>query len=169
MSRGPSEIGGFVTETFERGSRTLVSSPIAKKMASSFTSGRPAPDSSPPPLDERDMTLAMIDKLTARATDALGTDRSAEVLPHPLVTEATLGHYLDRAAATQATLHARAGGTAKAVLTSAALHADLAQSLIHCLHQLDHRTRCQDKRLRELETELAEANRRVQLLESERR
>ncbi|MEM7323128.1 MAG: hypothetical protein AAF531_08580 [Actinomycetota bacterium] len=124
----------------------------------------------PEPFTDRAMTLAIMEQLTDRAVSALRPGDRLTQLPHPLVTDRNLGHYLDHASHSHTRLRAATSGPARTVLQPAAVHqANLAEAMIHCLHQLDHRTQQQDQRIRELEADLAEAHRRIGSLEGERR
>lgn len=115
------------------------------------------------------MTLAAIELLTERAAETLRPVDHPDPLPHPLVTDANFAHYLAQAATSHTGLQARATSPQAALSPTTAHQANLGDALIHCLHQLDHRTKRQDRRIRELEAELAETNRRMALLEAERR
>ena len=97
----------------------------------------PVPDTAPLPLDEE-----------AEADEA--------DLPNPFVTDANFSHYLD-----QATVHqGRAAGLVRALRQLG--RGDQARynaAIVHALHQLDHRTRSQQRTITRLEAELARAHR----------
>jgi hypothetical protein len=160
---------GMATSAIGKTSRTVLESPITKKLTRSFGSEELAAVPTPEQLDERAMTMASITALTQRATEALRTSGQPDPLPHPLVTDTNFSHYLDQATNSQASLQATASAPHAVLSPTAARQANLGEALIHCLHQLDHRTKAHDRRVRELEAELAEANRRLALLEGERR
>ncbi len=165
------QTGGLTGSTIGRTSRTVLDSSITKKLTKSFIAEEyvsvPAPE--PGQLDERATTMTAISVLTDRAVESLRPLDHPDPLPHPLTTDTNFGHYLDQATGAQAGLKAKASGPQAVLSPSAALQANLGEALIHCLHQLDHRTKAQDRRIRELEAELAEANRRFATLEGERR
>lgn len=162
---------GLAAGTIGKSSRSVLDSPITKKLTRSFTSEeyRSVPAPGPDQLDERATTMAAITVLTDRAVESLRPLEHSDPLPHPLTTDTNFGHYLDQATGSHAGLRAKASGPQAVLSPSAALQANLGEALIHCLHQLDHRTKTQDRRIRELEAELAEANRRVATIEGERR
>ncbi|MEM7274716.1 MAG: hypothetical protein AAF547_16650 [Actinomycetota bacterium] len=129
--------------------------------------GAAAPDrAGPQPPTDRSTTLAIIDELTERAGDALRDHDDLGGLPHPTVTTATLNHHLAAAADRSEAVDQRAGGSRRIVDPIVGIQAALNDALIHCVHQLDHRSRLQDRRLTELEARLAEADRRIASLEA---
>ncbi len=91
-------------------------------------------------------------------------------LPNPMTTDALLHHYLE-----QATLHQGQGqgqggwrGLIDRALAPTRLHrqAEFNMTIVHALHQLDHRSRLQRRTLAELETETAALRRALSDLES---
>lgn len=156
----------------KRSYRSVRNSPVARRVAQPFLAEAHTrePLDPPPHLDDRAIAMATMERLTERATKALRPARYADPLPHPLVTEHTLGHYLQQATATNATLASAVPvGARPALFPLVAGQTALGQALIHCLHQLDHRIQQQDLRITELEAGLAEANRRLGQLEGDRR
>lgn len=162
---------GMANSAIGKTSRTVLQSPLTKKLTRSFSPEEyvsvPAP--TPDQLDERAMTIASITALTERATETLRPSDVPDPLPHPLVTDTNFSHYLDQATNSQAGLQATASSPQAVLSPTVVRQANLGEALIHCLHQLDHRTKAQERRVRELEAELAEANRKMTLLEAERR
>lgn len=76
--------------------------------------------------------------------------------PNPFVTDANFSHYLDRATAHQG----RAAGLLRAVRRLArGDQAHYNAAVVNALHQLDHRTRSQQRTITRLEAELARARR----------
>jgi hypothetical protein len=95
--------------------------------------------------------------------EALGLDDSdGPDLPNPFVTDANLRHYLDLAGAHQG------AATGLLRMVKALGRGDQARynaAIVHALHQLDHRTRYQQKTITRLEAELASARRALAALE----
>lgn len=76
--------------------------------------------------------------------------------PNPFVTDANFSHYLDRATAHQG----RAAGLLRALRRLArGDQAHYNAAVVNALHQLDHRTRSQQRTITRLEAELARARR----------
>ncbi len=158
---------GRINNAIRGVSHSTIKSPTAKKLVDSFVPHGQSSPPSPQVLTDRQMTLAAMEQLTERAVKSLQPLDGPEDFPHPLITDENLRHYLVHATATQSELRSKASVRSQAVLQPMApLQANLGESLIHCLHQLDHRTRRQDERIQELEAALAQANRRVSLLEA---
>jgi hypothetical protein len=82
-------------------------------------------------------------------------------LPNPFVTDANFRHYLDQATANQ-------GGSGLIRALKLLLRGDQAlynAAIVHALHQLDHRSRSQQRTITRLEAELASARRALAALE----
>lgn len=96
----------------------------------------------------------------------MSLDESEEPdLPNPLVTDSNFRHYLDQATAHQG----RIGGGPLGLGRMASLASNQAlfnAAIVHALHQLDHRTRLQQRTITRLEAELAAAHRALSGLES---
>jgi type V secretory pathway adhesin AidA len=88
----------------------------------------------------------------------MGLDESEEPdFPNPIVTDANFRHYLDQATAHQGPGRIKIGSGDQAHYNAA---------VVHALHQLDHRTRLQQRTITRLEAELADARRALAALES---
>lgn len=89
-------------------------------------------------------------------------------LPNPIVTDANLRHYLEDATAHADDLVAAGGALGRAVRHRLPGQADQAAynaAIVHALHQLDHRTKLQQRTIARLEAELADARRALAALE----
>lgn len=86
--------------------------------------------------------------------DGEGADEAD--FPNPFVTDANFSHYLDQATAHQG----RANGLLRAIRRlSRGDQARYNAAVVNALHQLDHRTRSQQRTITRLEAELARARR----------
>ncbi len=93
-------------------------------------------------------------------------------LPNPLITDANLHHHLQRATAHEDPTARRPGirgliGWARDRL-AARRQGAYNRAMVHALHQLDHRTRHQQRTIARLEAELAEARRALAVLDRQR-
>ena len=113
-------------------------------------------------LDRADLDLADLDLAK------LGEEAR---LPNPMVTDTNLDHYLQ-----QATLHqgvpggASGGGRWSRLLSSLAGFRHQTRynaAILHAMHQLDHRTQCQQRTIARLEAELADTRRALAAIEAE--
>lgn len=89
-------------------------------------------------------------------------------LPNPIVTDANLRHYLEDATAHADELVAAGGALGRAVRHRLPGQADQAAynaAIVHALHQLDHRTKLQQRTIARLEAELADARRALAALQ----
>ncbi len=77
-------------------------------------------------------------------------------LPNPLVTDANLRHFMDTATANQGPMEAQGLRRFKPRRNQQARYN---AAIVHALHQLDHRTRLQQRTITRLEAELADARR----------
>lgn len=126
--------------------------------------GRARPDYPPPEVShptEREVTLDLMAALTERAVAAL-QGWPPERLPHPVNTTNNLGLHLDRATAAEQAIGNRAAQVASLpAVGPLTAQAGFNQALVHTIHQLDHRSRWQERRIVELEAQLAELARAV--------
>lgn len=142
-----------------------------------------APDLDPQPEPEPDSDLhadpspesVPIDPLEAEDPGAIelaarqGEEQEHQALPNPIVTDANLRHYMDLAGGNQ--------GNPDRVATSRLWRrvfgdrhpAQLSYNgaILHALHQLDHRTRLQQRTITRLEAELAETRRALAALQTD--
>jgi len=85
-----------------------------------------------------------------------GEETDEADFPNPFVTDANFSHYLDQATAHQG----RAAGLLRAIRRLArGDQAHYNAAVVNALHQLDHRTRSQQRTITRLEAELARARR----------
>lgn len=140
----------------------------AKDHLSESEESEPSTAIMPPAWNDRRVTLATMEELTTRAVVALDPDRRSAELPNPLISAEKFGHHLRVATSTQAEIRSVVGASSRvmALHPMADRQASLDEALIHCLHQLDHRSQAQDQRIIELESLLADASRRIVALES---
>lgn len=115
----------------------------------------------PGQMTERQVTLALIDELTERALAALSSVDDLGGLPHPLITTRNLGWHMVRATARSDELTSRADRLPSALGQAAHRQSELNESLIHALHQLDHRSGRAERRVVELEARVAELERQL--------
>jgi uncharacterized protein YjbI with pentapeptide repeats len=104
---------------------------------------------------------------------ALAGDAGAEAeLPNPIVTDANLRHYLDQATRFQGDASPpTAGGRRARLIAVGPRRLDQTRyntAMVHAIHQLDHRTRLQQRTIARLEAELADTRRALAALEVER-
>ena len=92
-------------------------------------------------------------------------------LPNPIVTDANLRHYLEQATTNQTDADTEVGRgrveTLRALASDRATQARYNDALLNAVHQLDHRTRLQQRTITKLEAELADARRALAALESD--
>ena len=131
---------------------------------------RPATVDAPPPA-----TMVLDPDLQAAAdaaglgpTRALDGDDGAE-LPNPLITDGLLSHFLEQATTNQGAPARDLRGAARRMVELARgdQQAAFNTSIVHALHQFDHRTRLHARIIGELETETAALRRAVTMLESQ--
>lgn len=117
-------------------------------------------------LSDHNTTLAIMDELTGRAQQALSDAGLLDDLPHPAQTSASLDHHLTTATAAGQHLRRTATGPRGTVDPVVGVQARFNEATIHCLHQFDHRSRVQERRITDLESVLAETQRRLATLEA---
>jgi hypothetical protein len=113
-----------------------------------------------PEIDDRELVLTTIEVTAERAAAAQRGDEVGPSLPHPIRTDANLRHHLGVATVSS-------GRPVPEVLRKIARRVGLPDqaryndAIVNVLHQLDHRTQLQGRRIAELEAELTEARRTI--------
>ncbi len=129
----------------------------------------------PPLIDDRELVLRTIALTAERASAVQRGELTEPSLPHPIRTDANLGHHLDVATGALGSgvrtklssaggAAGRAGGRLLDRVWRRLGRADQARyndAIVNALHQLDHRTTLQAHRIARLEAELSEARRAI--------
>jgi hypothetical protein len=110
----------------------------------------------PPVIDDRGLVLTTIAVTAERAAAAQRGEAIGPSLPHPIRTDANLRHHLDLATSTQGTGPSLGTVGRRLGFPDQPRYND---AIVNALHQLDHRTQLQGRRIAQLEAELAEARR----------
>lgn len=136
---------------------------------------RPVPLPEPPPMpSDRQVTLALVDRLGHRAADALAQPAqddqkpdSESALPHTLVTDRNLAHFLTQAGQSSAAIAERGAPTGPRFATDTYVDQTAANdAVVNCLHQLDHRTTGHQIQLERIEFMMSELLRRLERIEA---
>lgn len=131
-----------------------------------WTNPEPPPEpegATPAEISDADLDDGPDDRPDNAGGRPLGLDTSEEPdLPNPIVTDANLRHYLEQAAQHQGLSDGRRGRLKPLGLNQTLYNA----AVVHALHQLDHRTRLQQRTISRLEAELADARRALAALET---